>query len=110
MPAKPWDDMSQAERDSLWKAPAKEKIVSAEERQAAFDELTTTDDHGMHIVGMVSDQTGTKYYTVKNSWGTVKKEMNGYLYVSQPYFRFKTMSIMVHKDAIPAAVRQKIGL
>ncbi len=108
MPAKAWDDMSQAERDSLWKAPAKEKIVSAEERQAAFDELTTTDDHGMHIVGMVSDQAGTKYYTVKNSWGTVKKEMNGYLYVSQPYFRFKTMSIMVHKDAIPAAIRQKI--
>lgn len=108
-PAKNWDDMSQGERDSLWKAPVKEKWASAAERQTAFDELSTTDDHGMHITGIVADQAGTKYYIVKNSWGTVNKEMQGYLYVSQPYFRMKTMSMMVHKDAIPAAIRQKIG-
>jgi bleomycin hydrolase len=110
MPAKGWDDMSAGERDSLWKMPVKEKLVTPEERQMAFDEMSTTDDHGMHIVGMVTDQNGTKYYTVKNSWGTVKKEMGGYIYVSQPYFRYKTMSIMVHKDAIPAAIRQKLGV
>ena len=110
MPAKGWEDMSAGERDSLWKMPAKEKLVTPEERQAAFDEMSTTDDHGMHIVGMVADQNGTKYYTVKNSWGTVKKEMGGYLYVSQPYFRYKTMSIMVHKDAIPVGIRQKLGM
>jgi bleomycin hydrolase len=111
MPAKGWEDLSTGERDSLWKMPAKEKLVTQEERQAAFDEMSTTDDHGMHIVGMVADQNGTKYYTVKNSWGTtVKKDMGGYLYVSQPYFRYKTMSIMVHKDAIPVAIRQKLGM
>ncbi len=110
MPAKAWEDMSAGERDSLFKAPGKEKLVTQEQRQAAFDELSTTDDHGMHITGMVKDQNGTKYYIVKNSWGTVKKEMNGYLYVSQPYFRSKTMSILVHKDALPAAIRQKLGI
>lgn len=110
MPDKAWDDMSQGARDSLWKAPVKEKWVSQEERQQAFDELSTTDDHGMHITGMVTDQVGTKYFTVKNSWGTVKKDMAGYLYVSQPYFRFKTMAIMVHKDALPKGLRQKLGL
>lgn len=111
MPAKIWDDMSAGERDSLWKSPVKEKLVTAEERQAAFDEMTTTDDHGMHIVGIVADQAGTKYYTVKNSWGTaVGKDMAGYIYVSQPYFRFKTMSMMVHKDALPVAIRQKLGM
>jgi len=111
MPAKGWEDLSAGERDSLWKMPAKEKLVTQEERQAAFDEMSTTDDHGMHIVGMVADQNGTKYYTVKNSWGTtVKKDMGGFLYVSQPYFRYKTMSIMVHKDAIPVAIRQKLGM
>lgn len=111
MPEKSWDDMTQGARDSIWKAPVKEKLVTPEERQQAFDELTTTDDHGMHITGLVKDQNGTKYFTVKNSWGTtIKKEMGGYLYVSQPYFRSKTMSMMVHKDAIPTAIRQKLGL
>jgi bleomycin hydrolase len=111
MPEKSWDDMTQGARDSIWKAPVKEKFVTPEERQQAFDELTTTDDHGMHITGLVKDQNGTKYFTVKNSWGTtIKKEMGGYLYVSQPYFRFKTMSMMVHKDAIPTTIRQKLGL
>jgi len=111
MPAKAWEDMAQSERDSIWKAPVKEKWVTQDDRQAAFNELSTTDDHGMHITGMVKDQNGAKYFIVKNSWGTtVKKEMGGYLYVSHSYFRFKTMSIMVHKDAIPAALRQKMGL
>lgn len=111
MPEKAWEDMTQGARDSIWKAPVKEKWLTAEERQQGFDELTTTDDHGMHITGMVKDQNGTKYYTVKNSWGTtVKKEMGGYIYVSQPYFQAKTMSMMVHKDAIPKAIRQKLGI
>lgn len=111
MPEKTWEEMSQEEKDGVFKNPGKEKWVTPEERQAAFDELSTTDDHGMHITGMVQDQNGTKYYIVKNSWGTTpKKEMGGYLYVSQPYFRYKTMSIMVHKSAIPAPIRQKMGL
>ncbi len=111
MPEKAWDDMTQGARDSIWKAPVKEKWLTAEERQQGFDELTTTDDHGMHITGLVKDQNGTKYYTVKNSWGTtIKKEMGGYLYVSQPYFQAKTMSMMVHKDAIPKEIRKKLGM
>lgn len=111
MPQKAWEDMSSAEKDSLYKSPVAEKWVSQEDRQKAFDELTTTDDHGMHITGMVKDQKNTKYFIVKNSWGTtVNKSTGGYLFVSEPYFRFKTMSIMVHKDAVPTAVLKKIGL
>lgn len=109
-PIKPWDEMTTAQRDSLWKVPGKEKLVTQEERQQMFDELSTTDDHGMHITGMVKDQMGTRYYTVKNSWGVSgKKEMSGYLFVSQPYFRAKTMSMLVHKNGLPPALRQKLG-
>ena len=111
MPEKAWADMSAEEREAIFKAPGKEKIVTQEERQQAFDEMTTTDDHGMHITGMVEDQHKTKYYIVKNSWGTeVNKASGGYLYVSQPYFRFKTMSIMVHKNAVPAGILKKMGM
>lgn len=110
-PQTAWADMSQEEKDGWAKAPGKEKWVTAEERQQGFDELTTTDDHGMHITGSATDQNGTKYYIVKNSWGTdVNKSTGGYLYVSQPYFRAKTMSMLVHKDAIPAPIRQKLRI
>ena len=110
-PEKNWAELSAGARDSLWQTPGKEKWVTQAERQVGFDEMSTTDDHGMHITGLLQDQNGTKYYTVKNSWGTdVNKKTGGYLYVSQPYFRAKTMSMMVHRDAIPKDIRKKLGL
>ncbi len=111
MPEEKWDDLTQPQKDSLFKSPHKERWVSQQDRQKAFDELTTTDDHGMHITGTAKDQNGTTYYIVKNSWGTaINKDTKGYLYVSAPYFRYKTMSFMVHKDAIPQDLKQKLRL
>ena len=43
-------------------------MVTQQERQDAFDSQETTDDHGMHVTGLVKDQNGTKYFKVKNSW------------------------------------------
>jgi len=71
--------------------PVEEKIVTQAERQQAFDEQTTTDDHGMHITGIVKDQKGTKYFVVKNSWGDYN-QCDGYFYASFPYVRYKTMT------------------
>ena len=90
--------------------PVKEKIVTPEERQEAYENGETTDDHGMHIVGIVKDQKGTKYFVVKNSWGTKYNDLNGYFLASYPYFRYKTIDIFVHKDALPKELRQKLGL
>lgn len=107
-PIQAWEDMDEADRDSLWKNPSPEKFVNQEERQIGFDNLSTTDDHGMHIVGLVKDQTGTEYYVVKNSWGTdVNKKTAGYLFASKAYFRNKTMSIMLHKNGIPKSIKIK---
>lgn len=105
-----WEDMDEAERDSLWTKPRPEKLVTQEERQVGFDNLSTTDDHGMHIIGKAVDQNGTPYYIVKNSWGTANKITNGYLYASAAYFRNKTISVMVHKNAIPKDIRSKLNL
>ena len=90
--------------------PVKEKIVSQQERQDAFEEQTTTDDHGMHITGIVKDQKGTKYFIVKNSWGTKYNQCDGYFYASFPYVRYKTMNIMIHKDALPKSMKKKLGI
>ena len=91
-------------------SPVEEKVVTQQERQDAFDSQETTDDHGMHITGLVEDQNGTKYFKVKNSWGTEYNQCGGYFYASFPYVRYKTMNILVHKDAVPKSIKKKIGL
>ena len=101
-------DMTEAERKSKPMAVA-QKWVSQEERQRAYDNRETTDDHGMLIYGIAKDQKGTEYYMVKNSWGEAGT-YKGIWYASKAFVRYKTMNIIVHKDAIPAEIRAKLGL
>jgi len=90
--------------------PFPEVKVSQESRQAGYDNKTTTDDHLMHLTGIVKDQNGTKYYITKNSWGTDRNPFGGYLNMSENYVCAKTIAIMVHKNAIPAEIKTKLGL
>ncbi len=106
-----WEKLSDAEKDKeLYKLskPGKEKVITQELRQAAFDSQETTDDHSMHIIGTAKDQNGTIYYKVKNSWGPYNS-YDGYFYASAPYIQYKTTAIMVHKDAVPLELRKKLG-
>jgi bleomycin hydrolase len=89
--------------------PVPERIVTQAERQSAFDNQQTTDDHGMQIVGTAHDQSGNKFYKVKNSWGE-SNLYDGYFYVSPAYINYKTICLMVHKSGIPAELRTKLGL
>ncbi len=91
-------------------SPFPEVNVTQEIRQAGFENFTTTDDHLMHLTGIVKDQNGTKYYITKNSWGTDRNTFGGYLNMSESYVRAKTISILVHKNAIPAEIKTKLGL
>ena len=96
-------------RDAFQKAPAPEKAVTQEMRQEEFDNYLTTDDHGMHIIGKAKDQNGTEYFIVKNSWNRYNK-FGGYFYASRAFVELKTMDILVHKDAIPEAIRAKLNI
>ncbi|MBL7935188.1 MAG: aminopeptidase [Bacteroidia bacterium] len=103
-------DMTDAEKADLVKKPHTQFKVTQENRQLAFDNYETQDDHGMHVVGLVKDQNGTSYYVVKNSWGKDRNECDGYFYASESYVLYKTTSIMLHKKAIPAAIAKKLGI
>jgi bleomycin hydrolase len=89
--------------------PGEELKITQEVRQLAYDNKTTTDDHGMHIVGLFEDQNGTKYFLVKNSWGT-NNYPKGFLYVSENYFRYKTINVFLHKDALSGELKSKLNL
>ena len=93
---------------SQFDTPGPEKVITQEIRQEAFDNYLTTDDHGMHFTGIVTDQNGNEYFIVKNSWGTAYNDCDGYFYASMPYVALKTINFMVHKDALPKALKKKI--
>lgn len=89
-----------------------EKKITQEYRQQEFENYNTTDDHLMHITGIVKDQNGVKYYMVKNSWGTdsSRTKYDGYVYFSEAYVRLKTISITLHKNGVPVDTYKKLNL
>ncbi len=86
-----------------------EKTITQEMRQEAYDNWETTDDHGMLIYGLAKDGDGKEYFMVKNSWGDYGK-YKGMFYASKPYVAYKTMNIVVHKDALPKSIAKKLNI
>lgn len=109
IPAKPYDEMNEQEKATMFSEPKPEMEITQENRQLAFDNYETTDDHGMHIVGLAKDQNGREYYIVKNSWG-VTNDYKGYLYVTKNYVKYKTTAFLLNKGGIPAAIRKNLGV
>jgi bleomycin hydrolase len=110
VPESKWEDLGRSEADSMTSWPVKQRSITPEMRQQAFDNYETQDDHGMHITGMAKDQNGTKYYIVKNSWGAKSNDCDGFMYASESYVLYKTTCIMLHKNAVPKGIAKKLGL
>jgi bleomycin hydrolase len=108
-----WDELSESEQRDMFydfSTPKSERVITQALRQEWFDNYQTTDDHLMHITGTALDQNGKRFYLVKNSWGTGNHIFSGYHYVSEAYMRAKTIFIMVHRDAVPTDIADKLGL
>ncbi|MBQ8098426.1 MAG: aminopeptidase [Bacteroidaceae bacterium] len=86
-----------------------EKVITPELRQEAYDNWNTTDDHGMVIYGLAKDQNEKEYYMMKNSWGDYNR-YHGCAYISKAYMAYKTMNILIHKDALPKKIAKKLHL
>lgn len=95
------------DREDAFKEYIEEEKVTPESRQKEFESYNTTDDHLMHLVGKGIDKKGKTYYKIKNSWG-IKGAQQGYLYMSEAYFRMKTVGILLHKDGIPKKIKEKV--
>jgi bleomycin hydrolase len=109
IPEQNWNEMKDDEAVKVFNGPHPEKIITQEVRQKEFDNYSTTDDHGMHIIGIATDQAGNTFYKVKNSWGVTGK-YDGFIFVSRAFIMFRTTNIMVNKAAIPAAIAKKMGI
>ena len=72
--------------------------VTQHQRQQAFENRSTTDDHCMVLIGMAHDRHGHRYYIAKNSWGT-QNPYGGLMYLSADYVRLKTIMVVVPVEA-----------
>ena len=104
-----WVGKTEEDKEAKSASAPKEIKVTQESRQIDFDNKETTDDHGMHAYGIAQDQFGNKYVMVKNSWGKTGK-YDGIWYLSDAFTRGKAIDITVHKDAVPKALRKKLGI
>ncbi len=109
VPAKPFADMTDEEKANMFKGPQPELNITAEIRQKAFDNYDTTDDHGMHIVGLTKDQNGKEYYIIKNSWGATN-DYKGYIYMTKNFVKLKSTAILLHKGGLPKELAKKINV
>lgn len=108
-----WETMNKKDKAKLLYAfdkPVAEKTITPEMRQKQFDNYKTTDDHGMLITGIAKDQNGKRFYKVKNSWSEEGSPYKGYFFASKPFVALKTIDFMVHKDALPQHIKDKLGI
>lgn len=109
VPATSWKDKdgnAQANTFEIWEPETK---ITQELRQQLFDRQVTTDDHLMHVVGLLDEKHSGLYYVVKNSWGEIS-DLKGLVYCSEAYMRQNTISFTVHKVAIPEDISRRLGL
>lgn len=86
-----------------------EVSVTPEYRQELFEKLVTQDDHLMHITGIGKGKDDKRFFIVKNSWGS-QSALEGYLYVSEPYFAVNTINVIVPKAALDKGLMKKLQL
>ncbi|MGB9696120.1 MAG: C1 family peptidase [Ignavibacteria bacterium] len=86
-----------------------EIAYTQESRQELFENLTTQDDHLMHIVGLKKSPKGKLFFYIKNSWGPLGP-LAGFLNVSETYFGVNTITVVLPVNGIPQNIRTKLGL
>ncbi|HEY3403451.1 MAG TPA: C1 family peptidase [Ohtaekwangia sp.] len=78
-------------------------------RQSLFENLTTQDDHLMHLVGTERSKGGKLFFLVKNSWGDTGP-YKGFIHVSEAYFAVNTISLVIPRAVLDKSLRTKLGL
>jgi len=76
------------------------EYIDENARQFRFSNKTTTDDHGIHLVGFM-EKKGRDWYLIKDS-GSGSRNIGdkGFYFYHEDYVKLKIMDFMVHKDAV----------
>lgn len=76
------------------------EYIDENARQFRFSNETTTDDHGIHLVGYM-EKDGVDWFLIKDSAaGSRNTGDKGFYFYHEDYVKLKIMDFMVHKDAV----------
>ncbi|NNG26743.1 MAG: peptidase C1, partial [Ignavibacteriaceae bacterium] len=82
------------------------EYIDENARQFRFSNKSTTDDHGIHIVGYM-EKDSKDWYLIKDSGSGSRNGANkGYYFYSEDYIKLKIMNIMLPKDVIPEMIKK----
>ena len=86
-------------------------MLQSKKRYDKDDIVTLVLTGGQELLGKFVEESGD-YFIVKNSWGDDRwlEEFKGHILVSEAYFRMNTIYILLHKDALPRELKQKLNL
>lgn len=78
------------------------EYIDQDSREFRFYNKTSTDDHGMHLIGY-KRYKGEDWFLIKDSAASAwNGEFPGYHFFHQDYLKLKVLAFMTHRDAIPA--------
>lgn len=107
-----WEDITNQKLGEMSKSksePGPEREITTDLRERGFSIYFVSDDQKAHIIGTAKDQYGKRYYKIKSSSeATGIKGKGGYVYMSESYMEYKTLSILVNIDALPKAISQSL--
>ncbi len=89
------------------------EYINEDARQFRFSNETTTDDHGMHLVGYLENYNGDgkDWYLIKDSSSgsrnnDPKAPEFGYYFFHEDYVKLKMMGFTIHKDAVKKVLKK----
>lgn len=98
-----YDSMEEAAVVPTFDIPS--EYIDENARQFRFSNKTTTDDHGIHIVGI---KKGDKdWFLIKDSGsGSRDGKHKGYYFYHEDYIKLKIMDFMIHKSAVEELLKK----
>jgi len=87
--------------------------INDDARQFRFSNGTTTDDHGMHLIGILENYKGSgkDWYLIKDSSSGSRNVGEGdpkfgYYFFHEDYIKLKMMGFTIHKDAVKEILKK----
>jgi bleomycin hydrolase len=93
-----YDDLTEVAMVPTFDIPA--AYIDEDARQLRWSNGTTTDDHGIHVVGIMQKANGNWYLIKDSGSGSRNGPHKGYRFYHQDYIKLKMLDMMVHKDMV----------